>query len=394
MRILFITNNFPPVVDGVGDYTFMLSRYLMENSWEVGVVCNKRVRADLSEIFVVTDLESSSQNLTTDKIVLFPVIPNWNCGWRITMKRVISAFKPDLISLQYVPYAFNQYGIPISMAFLPYVIGPVKLTVTFHEAAIRYSLSNIKSFPIGCIQRLIANFLAFKSCVAFTSIKHYLKYFYLRKRPLLLPVGNNLQLKIETCSKRIFEQKEVTLCTFGIRNYDTVLTALNVLKKNSSIPFRYLIIGNLSADKKRIVEHMAAKLELLAHISILGYLPAHIAFKYLQAADLFLEITYAKYKSRGGTNLKSGSFAAAMAAGLPVVGFKGDMTEDILTHGENIWFCEDATPENIASAIETVAGSPEIRERLHCGARDLYHKFLSWEAIGASYLSAINECLS
>jgi glycosyltransferase involved in cell wall biosynthesis len=393
MRILFITNNFPPVVDGVGDYTFMLAQYLIDHSCEVGIICSTKILNRTAAINNVKDIESSPLNTKPGKINLFPVIENWNPTALLTIGKVVQIFKPDIVSLQYVPYSFNHYGIPFSLVLLPVRIAPIKLSVTFHEAAIRYSFKTPKSIPIAFVQRIIANYLAFRSVASFTSISFYLGDFFIKKKPQLLPIGNNLKLR-PTSNKRNFSKKEIMLCTFGTRDYELVLRSLGHIKKVGKIPFKYLILGNLSDEKRKKVEQLASELDLSERVTITGYLPGEVLLNYLEDSDIFIEITYPNYKMQGGTNLKSGSFAAAVAAGLPVLGFKGDMTDDVLRHGENIWFCRDSSIENIAGAILHLISSPDVREKLHYGAIDLHQRYLSWDIIGEKYLSTLRSCLS
>ena len=44
MRILFITNQMPPLVDGVGDYTCNLARGFARHGHEAAVVCREDMR--------------------------------------------------------------------------------------------------------------------------------------------------------------------------------------------------------------------------------------------------------------------------------------------------------------------------------------------------------------
>lgn len=42
MHILFITTAFPPLVDGVGDYTYNLAQEFVNNGHQAIVVCKKK----------------------------------------------------------------------------------------------------------------------------------------------------------------------------------------------------------------------------------------------------------------------------------------------------------------------------------------------------------------
>jgi glycosyltransferase involved in cell wall biosynthesis len=87
----------------------------------------------------------------------------------------------------------------------------------------------------------------------------------------------------------------------------------------------------------------------------------------------------------GGTCLKSGSLAAAFAAGLPVIGVRGDMTGLPLRHGENIWLVERGDAESLFKAIRMVQSDPVLRERLRTNGAILYREHLAWEVLAEAY---------
>lgn len=392
MRFLFISNNFPPVVDGVGDYTYFFSSLLMERGHQVAVLCHQRVSGNLhsESVNIVSDVLYIDQK----KINVFPTVKSWGSSWRKYLRNAIQIFNPDIVNLQYVPFAFHRFGIPVSLLLLPFSISKKKLIVTFHEVAVRdYLNGKWKSFMISVIQRVIANLLNLHSIMSFTSVEHYLQYFYIEK-PTLLPIGNNLSLHVAPQEKVALTDEKIILATFGIRAYEIMLDTFTLVKEKASLAFQYQIIGKMAPEKIERLRTSFKAAGLEENVVITGFIPSEEVLRRLIGSHIFLELTFPDKDGRGGTNLKSGSFAAAVAAGLPSIGVKGDMTDHRLRHGENIWLCEKSTPEAVSDAIILLMNDADLRMRIRIGALELYHSHLSWDKIGDKYLSHISACLS
>ena len=101
MKIVMIVNNLPPKVDGVGDYTWHLAKELELNDYEVHIICSK------NEVFAKKKFHN-----------VYPIVSQWNRkGINLTIKK-IQEIQPNFVSLQYVPYGYNKYGLPFTLVFL------------------------------------------------------------------------------------------------------------------------------------------------------------------------------------------------------------------------------------------------------------------------------------
>ena len=65
-----------------------------------------------------------------------------------------------------------------------------------------------------------------------------------------------------------------------------------------------------------------------------------------------------------GIQLNNSSFAAAAAAGLPIVTTRGPHLEAPFVHGRNALFCPPKDPAALADAIRAVADDEALRRRL------------------------------
>jgi len=91
---------------------------------------------------------------------------------------------------------------------------------------------------------------------------------------------------------------------------------------------------------------------------------------------------------RGGISTKSGSLAAAYAAGLPIIGTKGDMTDDFFKNLENIFLIEKLEVDEIVNAIKKIIDK-ELYNRLKYFSKKTYEEKLSWEVISEKYKNLI-----
>lgn len=76
---------------------------------------------------------------------------------RHLLEGCVSDFRPDWISLQYVPYSFAENGIPWQFALtLRHLSGSAKFEIMFHELWLRHrAISDVKGRSIGAAQRFV-----------------------------------------------------------------------------------------------------------------------------------------------------------------------------------------------------------------------------------------------
>ncbi|NJL76462.1 MAG: glycosyltransferase [Saprospiraceae bacterium] len=121
---------------------------------------------------------------------------------------------------------------------------------------------------------------------------------------------------------------------------------------------------------------------LLPYLHITGYLNREEVYKHLKCSDLFMQFS----TGEGGVCNKSGSLAAAFVAGLPILGNKGDMTNQTLIDEEVIVFADKQGEENLPILISLL--EHPAKRQLHAQrTRDYYEKYLDWSTIAEQYLA-------
>ncbi len=147
MKILFICGCAEPGKDGVGDYTRLLSQSVIQKGNKVVIVALNDLCTDtFKEIQIQNDLN----------LIRIPSV--FSAEEKVSRTRsLIETFKPDWISLQFVPYAFNKRGMPFDLLKqLEKIKGKEKWHVMIHEPWLGISVeSPLKHKMYGLVQRWI-----------------------------------------------------------------------------------------------------------------------------------------------------------------------------------------------------------------------------------------------
>lgn len=145
MRLLFICSSLERGRDGVGDYT----RSLAEECVRLGHSCAQIALHDRH----LTEVAASAPTETLPALRLPATLP-W--GERVVKAAAFArAFRPDTVSLQFVPYGFNDKGLVWNLArHLRPIMGDSRLHIMFHELWIgAHKGASLKETIIGTVQR-------------------------------------------------------------------------------------------------------------------------------------------------------------------------------------------------------------------------------------------------
>jgi glycosyltransferase involved in cell wall biosynthesis len=353
MHIVILSARIPPTTDGVGDYSVYLAAALLRRGMCVTLACG--TQADYApptgaELWAGALLEARQHP----------------AAWVSRLRTL----RPDWLLLQYVPYAFHQRGLPF---FLPSILkkaryAGIRTGIIFHEVHIRPRENRLLSLA----QRWLARRLGRQADLAITSIPFYQQMLArLGIRAHVLPVGANIEVGWPTAAacerlrQQYFPGKAFVVSTFGRRDVRALATAV------AQMPEAGLLL----------VGEGPPRTALPGFVRATGYLPASEICTWLRSSDVFALPDPKAPDGTGGSSLKSGSLAAAFAAGLPVVGVRGDMTAPPLVHGENIWLIEHPRPDDWKEVLLRLRQQPDLCRRLAQGAHRLYREHLDWEVL-------------
>jgi glycosyltransferase involved in cell wall biosynthesis len=368
MKVLFISNHLPPVVDGVGDYTFFLAEQFLEHGHEVILVC--RVQGEIEAGIL-------------EEMTVYPIVKEWDRENIQLVLELVDKEQPEAVSLQYVPYGFHPKGQPWVIAYLAQQLQQrnIFLSTTFHEVAIRYTPKYVVR---ALLQRLVARAIARHSNKVITSIDFYVDY--LKEwvdEAELIQIGSNIPAvyipdeQLKALQQEIAPDGEFIIATFGKRDHVALLRWFEKLVQLR--PNTKLLICGKTPD-------ISIKEQLQKHIHVTGFLSREELFKYLKCSDMFVQISMGK----GGVCSKSGSLAAAFAAGLPILGNKGDMTNQSLLESGAIIFIPKQGKTDWDAILNVMDNPVQLEEQAE--RVQLYHeRFLDWRTIYEAYMESWAE---
>ncbi|MBI2996195.1 MAG: glycosyltransferase family 4 protein [Candidatus Melainabacteria bacterium] len=384
MKLLVISSEFPSMFGGVSDYTFYLSKAFASKDIKVFVLTsdNKGVKV-------------------CDFCKVLPLINKWNIFNLPKIFSVIKEFNPDIVSFQYVPYGYNNFGIPLWIILFStlIILKRINLITTYHEIAIKLDY-NPKSFFISILQRLIAFILALASIKIIVTIEYSKRLLFpFKKKIIKIPAGSIVfpvlvsESKKKELRKKLSLKSEIVVSTFGTiasyRKYDVLLMAIKkVSEENQSLFIKLIFIGKVDKHQENILEGLINNLNLNSSVYFTGYLTPEEVYKYLSISDIFVSLST---DDRGGTGIKSSSVAAAFASGLPVIGTKGLLTDDFFIEEENIYFAKSLTIRDVADALVKVIYDKDLRIKISNGAKDTYMKKLTWNNIASEYIKVFKR---
>jgi glycosyltransferase involved in cell wall biosynthesis len=371
MRILFVCKTVPPKIDGVGDYTWNLAHEFAKRGFTVFVAC-------------LNDSNLNYENSSTVK--LLPIVKSWTFTGTRQLVENLRVIKPEWILFQYVPFSFQRRGIPIR---LPSLISEwrkhSKVLIFFHEPFIRFKLFPFNTLALSSLQRWVAFRLCQKADKIVTSIDLYKSFLsrFSRKDIEVIPVGSNILSEnnsdgvIEALRSRIAPNGEKIISTFGVRDHFLLIKVFKeILQQRNDC--RLLICGEIA--------NISLYGEIAGYTYITGYLPSPQIYDYLRTSDLFI-LPDPLYEGKfGGTSNKSTTLAAALAAGLPVIGVRGDMNNNLLKKVPELYLINTNDMNSIVQVVNTV-----LKRNRRENANNLFWKQnLSWEVIANQFVKILN----
>lgn len=368
MKILFITNNLPPIVDGVGDYTYNIAKQFVEHSHEVYIICRNDSRINTNIL----------------GMTILPIIDKWDYNYYKPIIGLIKEKAIDVVSLQYVPHGFHPKGLPFPLIKLTKEIKKcnTKLFTFFHEVSVEKENGNIKKMLLSMLMQHISKRIIENSDYVATSIEYY-KNMILRLVPdkkeiPLIPIVSNIpetklsKEELSTLKKELAPYNETIISFFGIRNIQTSIDAIIELKEHG-YKLKVLLIGKTSKYLPN---------NLPADTIKTGTLDIEKIDQYLKISDIF--ILPESYNS--GCSFKSGSLAAGLRNNLPIITTKGRLTSKELCNQDNILFCDFTTSndvkEKILYLIDCLHNNKILKSNIH---------YTSWNDTYNAYINIINN---
>lgn len=342
MKVLFISGSLESG-NGGADYTKELARVFCEHGVEIALLSLYDYnREDIAEpeFILGRDNHFKCRILRISK----------HQSQQIRIKKAdefVTNFEPNIISLQYGPYAFQKKGIPFNLIYvLKKINRAYHWHIMFHEIWIGTNHRlNTKDLIIKSLQRLVLKTLIRVLKVSFTTTSIPLYRALLSAYDTKIsPVFGNIPISKTAEGGRVDLNDTLQVVHFGsfTSELDLFTKQLQLIKKIAgNYPKSkkvFVIMGNGGPYKETAVNLIKAFLEEFT-VKDEGILPAEEISKIFLKSHLGL--------SRADLNMlgKSGSSIAMLEHGLPIIvkGTKSPNENEFLDarYGEQLIFLDD-----------------------------------------------------
>lgn len=379
MRLLFVTQDFPPEVGGIQTY-----------SWELA----RRLASVVEALEVIAPTHPESADL--DRTVAFPV------------RRVPG--RSDLLPLTALP------AVPVHARRL-------RADIAFHAQWQTVGASALARALTGWPHRIVCAahgrellFNPLSNLPALGPGYDRMRRFLLGQVEALLPVSHYTAGLLETLGassdrlhvvpngtdperfqpqdpaplrQRLGLEDRALLLTVGRlvprKGIDTVLRALPALARR--VPRLMYLVAGTGPDRPRL-ERLARTLGVADRVRFLGQIPNEQLPQYYSAADVFVMPAREAPPDVEGFGLV---FLEANACGTPVIGARSGGIPDAIQHGTTGLLVPPSDAEALADAAARLLTDPERAERLGRQGRHRAQHEASWDHIAQRIHALLKE---
>lgn len=393
MKILIISAAFPPMHAGEASNTYFLA---------------KRLAARKVEVHVLTS--EGNTGGADSGIIVHPIMRNWSWREFFRMRGFIRRCSPDAVLLMYLG---KMYGFHPMITFAPTiskrVLPHVPFVTRFENVFVGADPAKF-SWMSRVVRRVVVQWagpsnVAYSEGTLLRDSNHLIllcerhrdalteNWPAVHRKALIIPPPPNVLLcsaNPTTARQRGRHKLGISPESFVIaflgyiypaKGVDTLLRAFErVCRRRSDV--RLLFIGgrcdlDIAVDVAYLdmVERLSQQLNIDDKVTWTGaFNPAsEEASMYLYAADV-CALPFVV-----GAQMNNSSLASVAVHGIPIITTKGQRIEAPLKDQENALLCPPNDPDALASAIDSLITTPELRERLGRGATELAQEWFSWE---------------
>ena len=375
MRIGIITGEYPPMQGGVGAYSRIIAKTLVEQGHDVFVLSNNTTRE------------------TNPSITLSNTIKKWNLVSLRAVRRWVLANQLDVVNLQYQTAAFDMSPW---IHFLPNYLHGIPFVTTFHDLLFPYLSPKAGPLRDWIVMRLART----SAGVIATNQEDMLRLQHL-PYSRLIPIGSNIltDLPDDFDKKKLREsvgaaEEDFIMAHFGFMNrskgIETLLLAMSKLR-DKGFPVRLVMIGGRtgSSDPTNAayadeIDALIDKLNLNDFIHWTGFVGDE------QVTSCFAISDAVVLPFSDGISYRRGSLMAAIQHGCAIVSTQPKLDIPIFVHGENMLLFPISDVDTLVKQMKSLMADPVQRERLREGALELSGHF-DWDEITRECLSLFEE---
>lgn len=381
MKITLVTGEYPPHPGGVSDYTFHLAHALASLGHHVSVLTS------------ACGLDRPLETNGGKAVEVYPTIRGWNLHNLRDIVQRVQELSPDIVNLQYVPHMYGRGGVAPGIAILPLLLrrrANATLVCTVHEMATNWSMRPRRLVQAVAHRIQMGLLLRGNDRFIVTNPRYYQDMCALvqaRSSVHQIPVGANILPEPLTEAERTEVRRSLgaeagpllgDLSALSVRKQPQDLVAIIAAIKPVA---RLALLGGLAGDqsRRRYIEDIAKRTGVADRITWTGFLSPQELSRALMALDVYI------HAQDVGASTRSTALVAALAHGLAIVSYRGIETSELFVDGENILLVPQGDTAALLNAVGRVLGSPELREHLAQGARQLYLRHFTWDSIARQF---------
>lgn len=367
MRLLVVTNDFPPTVGGIENYIYSLTR-----------------RWPAHELVVVTRAVPGGEHFDSgldfevirepaDTLLPVPSMARRVLGL-VTERRIDIVHFPSALPLALlgpglgIPYAVSVHGGEFRLASrIPGVRSALK-GVCREAAVILPQSSFAETLVVSLMGRQVP--MCRVTCGVDAD-----RYGPGVAQPVELSGGGPLVVSVSRLVPRKGPRTLVQAFPRVIREHPDA---------------RLLIVGG--GPDRELLERRVSSGDLGSSVTIAGSQPWERIPSYLAAGDIFALPTRARFFGTETEGLPL-VYVEAAAAALPLIGADVGGVRDAVRPGETGILVDGSSPQQTADAILTLIGDPALARRLGAAGREMALREFSWDAIFQEYWSALRRAV-
>ena len=389
MRVFHIWARWRPEQCGISDY---LNR-LLPALRELGV--------DVSLLSCTQD-----QDKPTAHYAEIPLCLGSTWGFRAAW-RALAILKREYPEIVHVQYVATGYGRGFALLWLYLAAQQAcpssRWVTTFHEVS-RPALFR-GAHKLG-FDRLAFRALVASSASVITTNSSYAEIVARARRGRgqskldvhVIPIGSNIP-QVHTTNASELRRR------YGLTPQDIVFSYFGLFRRGKGLPYllqafamvikripnaRLLLIGNVRPEDGPTYQQLTQECQELGigeSIIWAQGLTAEDISSLLQVTDVYV------LPFRDGFNLNSTSFTTAVVHHLPIVTTQGPQSPTEFVDGESLLLVEPRNAQALAKAMQAVATSPELRDRLRRSMATLASQF-DWDRIALRTLDVYRSVLN
>lgn len=368
-RVILVVGDFPPAINGIGDYSAQLARALAARHHRVAVVTSATTAA--------------GARWTADGVDVRRAVSAWTLRHAGEVLRALGPLEPG--SIVHFQYPSPSYRRNVMINLLPALLRArqpqVRVVVTVHEFRLQSPQWRARVLPM----LLGAHGLIFADPDDQPRVSRWT--FATRPSAATIPIGSNITpghsspwLRSEWRRELGVEPAEPLAVYFGeLYEHKGIFELLESVKRVRArgLPLRLLVVSGSRTGTADYTERARRRVQEAAQqgwTTVCWNLPPEMVSRSLQAADV------AVFPFTRGATRQRGSLIAAICHHLPTITTDGPMTPRGFADEFGVRLVPARDEEALSRTLQHVLTSERERERLRRAAAAASEHF-SWDRI-------------